>query len=135
MISFISGVVFVILEKHAIQKDYRRSSRQLQQTYRLNLIRKFELKFWLISLNIMFAYIGFESFYDILRKYLESRFGSRSKGIDTIASLNYIVPILFSPLFGYFADKFGRKVTLMTIATFILSISHLILFIIQVSKG
>ena len=135
MMSLISGLVFIIFEKHAAEIDNRRSSAYLLQTYRVGLVKKFGIQFWLISLNIVFAYIGFESFYDVLKKYLESRFNNKSKGIDTIASLNYIVPILFSHLFGYVSDKFGRKITMMTMATFVLSISHLILFIIQVSKG
>ena len=135
IMSFISGITFVIFEKRAIRKDDQRSSACLRQTYRIALITKFGIQFWLITLNIMFAYIGFESFYNISKKYLESKFDHKLKEMDTIASLNYLVPILFSPLFGYLTDRFGRKVTIMAIATFILSISHLIFLIVKVPNN
>ena len=61
----------------------------------------------------MFAYIGFESFYDVLRDILRSKFSKLDHKINTLASLYYIVPIIFAPIFGHLTDKFGRKITLM----------------------
>ena len=132
IMSFICGLVFLKFEKRATRTEYLGVEANLRQSYHLELVRKFDPRFWLISFNIMFAYIGFECFYDILREYLESKFSKTSKNdiTDTLVSLNYIVPIIFSLILGYITDRFGRKITLMTIATLMLSISHIILLTI-----
>ena len=61
----------------------------------------------------MFAYISLESFYDVLRELLVAKFNTFDGQMNTIASLNYIIVVIFAPIFGYLTDKLGRKITLM----------------------
>ena len=48
IMSFISGIIFIFLEKRAIKTDNLRSSVNLRQTFRLRLIRRFDTQFWLV---------------------------------------------------------------------------------------
>ena len=100
-VSFISGIIFVFLEKRAIQSDHRGLTIHFMHAFSIKLIKKFNFQFWFIWLNIMFAYISLEGFYDILKEFLIAKFNTFDGQMSTISSLNYIVVIIFAPIFGH----------------------------------
>ena len=97
-------------------------------------IRKFKAQFWAISINVSLGYIGFQSFNDFSKDFLSQRYSISRNESNTISNLILIIPLIFSPIFGFFTDRFARKITLMTVSTCILSISYLLLLIIPESK-
>ena len=102
---------------------------QLNETFRVGSIKKFRLQFWLVCINISLGYIGFLCFNDISTDFICEKFGFCGEEKNIISNLIFMIPLIFSPIFGHITDKFGRKITLMTIATCILSISFILLLL------
>ena len=133
-LSAISGYIFTLFEKHAVKIENLEFFSQsiVEEKYSLRGIIKLGTQYWFLTFNVTLGYIGFYSFETISQDFLLQRYWIPKKSSTIIGKATFLaIPLIFSPIFGFIADRFGRKVTLITISTFISSISYALLLIFK----
>ena len=81
--------------------------------------------FWYIALLCVTFYCAVFPFMDFAPQIFEARFDMDSKFGSPVTSLVILLTIIFTPMFGWVCDKFGKRATMMTIGAFMIIPIHL----------
>jgi len=78
-------------------------------------------------LNCMFSYGAINGFLNIGNNYIQERFQFTKTGAGNILTIYYGISMFLTPVFGYIADKFGKRLKLLFVANVLLVIGNVIL--------
>jgi len=83
--------------------------------------------YWMLVLNGMFSYGAVNGFLNIGNNYIQQRFGFTKTGAGNILTIYYGISMFLTPVFGYIADKFGKRLKLIFVANVLLVIGNVVL--------
>lgn len=128
IIMFVSFALFFVysgLDK-AKEKFFKKIEREGEsEKLVFSDIYKFKPSYWFVSLLCMTFYSAIFPFTAFSTIFLQSKFGLTAVKGGFYTSLVIIAAMIFTPLFGLFVDKVGKRVTIMIIGSFLIVPAHL----------
>ena len=125
--AIISSYAFTRFEKYAneLAASQFNGKQDLVERFRWSSIRKLDIRFWIISLILLCLFIPNYNFLRIFGLILDKIFDFKNENDRAlIMSINYAMPVIFSPIIGVFIDKMGHQITWLIISSILLTISH-----------
>ncbi|MGH7105725.1 MAG: MFS transporter, partial [Acetobacteraceae bacterium] len=126
-LSFVAAQIYRLVDRSA-----RRSGR-LQPVQRSKRLRwadlvSFDLSFWyILGLNVLFAAVFFPFRSTFAIEYFQDARGLTLQQAGLANSWVFFAAIFATPLFGYLADRLGRRSLMLVIGTFLMPMVFLIL--------
>jgi len=130
VIMFVSFVLFFVYSgiDKAKEKFFRRSEKEGEaEKFVFQDIYKFKLSFWWVSLLCMTFYSAIFPFTAFSIIFLQTKFGLSAVQGGFYTSLVIFGSMIFTPVFGFLVDKFGRRATMMIAGSLMLVPAHLML--------
>lgn len=97
------------------------------EAFRWRDVFTFQTSFWLIALLCVTFYSAVFPFQSYAPDILVQKFGYSTTLAGTLSSMLILGTMIFTPIFGWFVDRFGRRATLMIWGAFLLIPCHLLL--------
>jgi len=123
-LSFAFFLVYVALDK-VKESFFQEEKGKDEEKFVFKDIYKFKPSFWYVSLLCMTFYSAIFPFTAFSTVFLQSKFGFSAVKGGFFTSLVITGTMAFTPLFGLFVDKAGRRATLMIIGSLMLIPIHL----------
>ncbi|MBP7868250.1 MAG: MFS transporter [Acidobacteria bacterium] len=98
-----------------------------EEQFRLKDVFKFTPSFWFISLLCVTFYSAIFPFQSYLPDILVQKFKYSDALAGVAASCLIFGTMIFTPIFGFFVDKYGKRATLMIFGSLMLVPCHLLL--------
>ena len=142
IISFLFLIAFVLYDKsknprrsHSEKKPLLTATADIEAIdsgeergfYFVEGIKAFDRRFWFLSMALVTFYASYMSFTNVQSAFLQSTYGIEYQTANDLAGIPFFIATFTAPLFGYFADRYGRKLLLLTIDAVLLIVSHCIL--------
>ncbi|MFH1132558.1 MAG: MFS transporter [Pseudomonadota bacterium] len=128
-------VIYVVYEKRMTKEEGKKSLLNADEVFRfvdVLMLLKNKAFIWISLLCVTFysAVFPFQAF---CPDFLHNKFGLDLQDSGWLSSLIIWGTILFTPLFGWFVDKRGKRATLMIYGSGMLLVSHLILSLTSIT--
>ena len=125
--SWFCGVAMCYMDKKADKMEgiiYEKSGENIN----LSVVKKFNFAFWMLVINCAMIYGSFFGFCGNGNDILIKLFGLTANNAGILLMIFYLSSALATPLFGIWADKYGKRAStmLIMIVIFILSLLFLI---------
>jgi len=91
----------------------------------LKSIKNLNLTYYLLLFNSVFLYGGFYCFANNVNDLMVKRFGFNPSSAGNLITIIYICPVVLTPFCGTFADKYGKRIVIIFIASLIFCLDHL----------
>lgn len=115
------------IEESAIEfyKKFKQGE-DIEETFKCRDLKDFELPFWLTCLSCFCTYIAIINSIVIGSKVLQQRFGYSEVEAGYYFTLPYMIAAIFSPLLGWFVEKYGKRMTITLTGSFLMTAAHVI---------
>ena len=125
--SFLAALLYGLIDRRA------RTTRGLPpapraERFHLSDLVRFDLSYWyILALNVLFAAVFFPFRSTFAIEYFQDAKGLTLRQAGLANSWVFFAAIFATPLFGYLADRFGRRSLMMMMATLTMPLVFLIL--------
>ena len=131
LIGFSTYFIYLWLERKARGRAgapiAERGAGQPEEKFRLKEIFTFSPSFWFISLLCVTFYSAVFPFQAYAPDILVQKFGYSVTLAGSIASALIFGTMIFTPIFGWLVDRFGKRATLMMLGSLLLIPCHLLI--------
>lgn len=120
--SWFCGVIICYMDQKADQAEAK--NKEKSEPMSLRDLRKFNFSYWMLIINCMMTYGAFICFSSNGNDIFIKIFGISSNKAGLLLMISYLSSSLATPFLGFFADKYGKRVSLMifSIILYILSL-------------
>jgi len=126
--NFLCNIVFVILDRHAAPILGLDEVDEEAEEFSLKHILHFPVVFWLLSFISLFSYSQIWILMTFSTDYVHNEFEGYSSSYSAhINSIMYGIPLILSPIIGYFLQKTKYFVSTMTIGAVLLTVGEYML--------
>lgn len=87
----------------------------------------FDRRFWILTLGLMCFYASYLSFTNVGSSFLQSKYKMTFEQGNEILPIPLFISAFTIPLFGFIADKYGKRGQLLIFSGILLTLSHIIL--------
>ncbi len=98
-----------------------------EEKFRIREIFSFSPSFWFISMLCVTFYSAVFPFQSYAPDILQQKFGYSDALAGTMTSLLIFGTMIFTPIFGFCVDKYGKRATLMVFGSLLLIPCHLLI--------
>ena len=125
--SFIAALIYGFVDRRARAGGRLPPVRAAERFHAADLVG-FDLSYWyILALNVLFAAVFFPFRSTFAIEYFQNAKGLTLQQAGLANSWVFFAAIFATPLFGYLADRFGRRSLMMMIATLTMPLVFLIL--------
>jgi MFS family permease len=113
VMSFIAYFVYTRMDRAKEQFFIDRGDVEQTEKFDPKVILQFRRSYWFVNILCVTFYSGVLAFVAFSNKFLTSTYGMSEKWAGFYGSLIFISTMIATPLFGLYADKFGKRATIM----------------------
>lgn len=125
--SFVAALVYGLIDRRARAAGRLPPTREADRFRAPDLLR-FDLSYWyILALNVLFAAVFFPFRSTFAIEYFQDAKGLTLAQAGLANSWVFFAAIFATPLFGFLADRFGRRSLMMMVATLTMPLVFLIL--------
>lgn len=88
------------------------------------------ISFWLVAFNCLFTYLGIFPFTNISTGFFRSSFNFNQIESGRLTSTVFLISAFLAPMWGFFCDKIGHRVTFCITSAAILTGAHLMFIVL-----
>ncbi len=126
-VSFVAALVYGLIDRQARIRGRLPAARPSEPFYWSDLV-SFDLSYWyILTLNVLFAAVFFPFRSTFAIEYFQDAKGLTLQQAGLANSWVFLAAIFATPLFGYLADRLGRRSLMMLIGTLLMPLVFLIL--------
>lgn len=96
----------------------------IDENFKCKDLKDLELPFWLTCLSCMCTYIAIINSIVIGSSVLQSRFNYSEVEAGFYFTMPYVIAAIFSPILGWFVDKYGKRMTVTLIGSLLMILAH-----------
>ncbi|KAL4471254.1 hypothetical protein ABPG73_018167 [Tetrahymena malaccensis] len=136
LVTVLVSIGIFILDKKADDHEPVKATeaQQTKQKIQFSDLKKYDKMFWMIALQCPLMFGAFYSFMNYLQSVLITKFFIGKTTASELVSLPYWIA-LTTPIFGFLADKFGKRLYFMCCTTFLSFLSVLILLLVPTGSN
>ena len=126
--SLAAAIVYAVVDRGVCRAVVEATHKPESIPWSWSDIRRFDRSFWyILALNVLFAsvFFPFRSTFAIV--YFQDAKGLSLEAAGLVNSWVFFAAIFATPLFGFIADRIGRRALMMTLGTVMLPLTFLIL--------
>lgn len=125
--SFLAALLYGLIDWRARSRG-RLPPMSASERFRFADLIRFDLSYWyILALNVLFAAVFFPFRSTFAIEYFQNAKGLTLQQAGLANSWVFFAAIFATPLFGYLADRFGRRSLMMMVATLTMPLVFLIL--------
>ncbi|KAL4472966.1 hypothetical protein ABPG72_020660 [Tetrahymena utriculariae] len=129
LVTVLVSIGIFILDKKADENEpVKTEAEQTKQKIQFSDLKKYDKMFWMIALQCPLMFGAFYSFMNYLQSVLITKFFIDKTTASELVSIPYWIAMT-TPIFGFLADKFGKRLYFMCCTTFLSFLSVLILLL------
>ena len=102
-----------------IKKDKNKSKK-----FKIQDLKTFTVVFWLLLTFYISLSASVSCFLYVASGFYQDRFGYNSIQSGSIRSMFYLLSAIFCPIFGWMADKFGKRLKMLMASAIVTAIFH-----------
>lgn len=126
-VSFVAAVIYAFVDRRARARGRLPPAKPSERMTWSDVVR-FDLSYWyILALNVLFASVFFPFRSTFAIEYFQDAKGLTLAQAGLANSWVFFAAIFATPLFGYLADRLGRRSLMMMIATLLMPLVFLIL--------
>ncbi len=126
--SFVAALLYGLIDRRARAAGRLPPAGVHAERFRMADLVRFDLSYWyILGLNVLFAAVFFPFRSTFAIEYFQDAKGLTLRQAGLANSWVFFAAIFATPLFGYLADRFGRRSLMMMIATLTMPLVFLIL--------
>lgn len=126
-VSFAAALVYALVDRRARASGRLPPAKPAERMVWSDVVR-FDLSYWyILALNVLFASVFFPFRSTFAIEYFQNAKGLTLEQAGLANSWVFLAAIFATPLFGYLADRLGRRSLMMMIATLLMPLVFLIL--------
>jgi MFS family permease len=123
-VSFALFLVYARIDKASEKKLEEQGKKEKSEKFNIRDIFKFKSSYWYVSILSMTFYSAIFPFTAFSTVFMQTKFGFSAVKGGFYTSLVIICSMIFTPLFGFLVDKFGKRGTMMIIGSLLLVPAH-----------
>jgi len=127
VMSFVAYFVYTRLDRAKEQFFIDRGDVERTEKIEPKTILEFRRSYWFVNILCVTFYSGVLAFVAFSNKFLTSTYGMSEIRAGFYGSLIFVSTMIATPLFGLFADKFGKRATIMITGSFLIVPAYLML--------
>ncbi|MBU8921853.1 MAG: MFS transporter [Bacteroidales bacterium] len=125
-VTFLLFLVYLAMDKKGVSAG-EDSEEQVGMMKILKEVRNFGPSFWLVSLLCVTFYSAMFPFLSHAPRLLQKQFSMSATQAGWYTAMASGSTMIFTPIFGFLVDKFGKRGTLMMLGSLLLFPAHLLL--------
>jgi len=126
-VTFLLFLVYLAMDRQASGVEDGGDDEQVGMIKILKEVRNFGPSFWLVSLLCVTFYSAMFPFLSHAPRMLQKQFAMSATQAGWYTALASGSTMIFTPIFGFLVDKFGKRATLMILGCLLLFPAHLLL--------
>merc|ERR1712228_189047 len=95
--------------------------------YLFESLKFLDRRFWILSVVLGAFYASYMTLTANQSSLLQSRYGYDYETANDLAMIAFVIAMFCCPLFGFLCDKYGQKLSLLTLSALLLIASHCLL--------
>lgn len=126
-VTFLLFLVYLAMDRKGAGEEGGDDEEQVGVVRIIREVRNFGASFWLVSLLCVTFYSAMFPFLSHAPRLLQKEFAMSAEAAGWYTSLASGSTMIFTPLFGLFVDRMGKRGTLMVLGSLLLFPAHLLL--------